>query len=190
MGCLYCRKKIGPLRRLTDRHYCSNDHRKKYISSKSARAVREAEDLYGFEDTHGTSWRAVMEVKPEDKPERRGGIGTSIFVGVSVVVLVLAISQLPMNSGGSKAVSPLPDTNPHPNQGGFGQLIGNMIQSKTAGTLRDDFHTGLGGWEGFRSIRRGLEPDGRRSSPGILTALEAFLIALKLRTRVHGTDRS
>lgn len=151
MGCLYCRKKIGPLRKLRDRHYCSDDHRKKYISSKSARAVREAEDLYGFEDTHGTSWRAVLEVKPEDKAERRGGIGTSIFVGVSVVVLVLAISQLPMNSGGSKAVSPLPDAHPHPNQGGFGQLIGNMIQSKTAGTLRDDFHTGLGGWEGFRS---------------------------------------
>src|SRR5271155_5625505 len=145
MGCLYCRKKIGPLRRLRDRHYCSNEHRKKYISSRSARAVREAEDLYGFEDTHGTSWRAVLEVKPEDKAERRGGIGTSIFVGVSVVVLILAISQLPMNSGAAKAVSPLPDANPHPNQGGFGQLIGNLIQSKTAATLRDDFHTGLGG---------------------------------------------
>jgi hypothetical protein len=113
--------------------------------------VREAEDLYGFEETHGTSWRAVLEVKPEDKADRRGGIGTSIFVGVSVVVLILAISQLPMNSGAVKAVSPLPDANPHPNQGGFGQLIGNLIQSKTAGTLRDDFHTGLGGWEGFRS---------------------------------------
>ena len=150
-GCLFCRKNIGPLRRLKDPHFCSTEHRKKY-GSRSARAVREAEDLYGFDDSQGVSFRAVTAVKPEDKSERRAGLGTSIFVGIAVVVLVLALSQFPMNSPAAKAISPLPDTNPHPGQNGIGQLIGNLIQSKTSGTLRDDFHAGLEGWEGLRSI--------------------------------------
>jgi hypothetical protein len=151
MGCLYCRKNIGPLRRLRDRHFCSKDHRKRY-STKSARALREVEDLYGFDDTQGSTWKAVTALAPEDKSERRGGIGTSIFVAITVVVLVLALSQVPINSPTAKAISPLPVANPRPNQGGFGQLIGNLIQSKTSGTLRDDFRTGLSGWEGLKSI--------------------------------------
>jgi hypothetical protein len=149
-GCLYCRKNIGPLRRLRDSHFCCKDHRKKY-TVRSARALREAEDLYGFGETHGATWRAVTAVKPEDKPERRAGMGTSIFVGIVVVVLVLAVSQLPRNSSGPRVVSALPNSNPHPNQNGFGQLIGNLIQRETSGTLRDDFHSGLSGWEGLRS---------------------------------------
>jgi hypothetical protein len=151
MGCLYCRKNIGPVRKLRDRYFCSQDHRKKY-TTKSARALREAEDLYGFDDSQRPSWRSVTAVRPEEKSERRGGIGTSIFVGVTVVVLVLALSQVPVNPPPAKGVSPLPDTNPHPSQSGFGQLIGNLIQSKTSGTLRDDFQTGLNGWEGVRSM--------------------------------------
>jgi hypothetical protein len=156
-GCLYCRKNIGPVRRLRDPHFCSNDHRRKY--SSSARAVREAEDLYGFEER-----RSI----PEDKPERRGGMGTSIFVGLTVVVLVLAVSQLPSSSTAPKAISPLPDTNPHPGPNGFGQLIGNLIQSKTSGTLHDDFHTGLSGWEGLRSIGSDWSTDAGQVRPASL----------------------
>jgi hypothetical protein len=144
-GCLYCRKNIRPLRRQKDPHFCSQEHRQKY-ASRSARAVREAEDLYGVDPRH-------VALELEDKPYRRGGgMGISIFVGITVVILVLALSQLPMHSTALKAVSPLPNTNPNSNQGGFGQTIGNLIESKTSGTLRDDFHTGLDGWEGLRSV--------------------------------------
>ena len=44
MVCRYCRKKIGPLRKLKDTNFCCDDHRQKSVS-RSARAVREAEDL-------------------------------------------------------------------------------------------------------------------------------------------------
>jgi len=144
MGCLYCRKHLGPLRRLRDRQFCSPDHRSKY-SNRSARAIREAEDLYGF-DT-----QVVLEDR-EDKPDRRAGMGTTIFVGIISLVCVLALSRLQGTSPGPKAVSALPDTNPHPNQGGFGQLLGNLIQSRTSTTLHDDFHAGFSGWEGLKSI--------------------------------------
>jgi hypothetical protein len=146
--CLFCRKNIGPLRRVKDPHFCCEDHRKKY-NHKSARVVREAEDMYGFDTA---TWQALTTVQPEEKQERRAGLGTTIFVAMTALVLVLALSRLPMNSVGIRAVSALPNTNPHPDQGGFGQLIGNLIQTKTSGTLRDDFHTGLSGWEGLKPI--------------------------------------
>jgi hypothetical protein len=164
MGCLYCRKNIGPLRKLRDREFCSNDHRKKY-AAKSARAVRESEDLYGFNETN---WRSLTAVKPEDKSDRKAGIGTTIFVGLTVLVLVLAISQLPMGSPALKSVSALPDTNPHPNQGGVGQAIGNLIQSKTSGTLRDDFHSGLNGWEGLKAVSTDWNLNGAEVRPASL----------------------
>ncbi len=106
MGCLYCRKNISPLRRLKDQHFCCDEHRKKY-ASKSARALREAEDLYGVDDTQLPTWRAVIGPKPEDKSERRAGFGATIFVGVTIVVLLLALSQMPMGSPARQSSLPV-----------------------------------------------------------------------------------
>jgi hypothetical protein len=148
-GCLYCRKRIGPLRRWRDKYFCSQEHRKKY-GTRSARALREAEDLYGFDETRSATWRAVTAPKPEDKSERRAGFGTTVFVGLTVAVLILALSQLPGYSPASKAISPLPD-NPHNTRGGFGQTISNLIQTQTSGTMREDFHTGFANWDSLKS---------------------------------------
>lgn len=144
MGCLYCRKNISPLRKLKDPHFCSDEHREKF-ATKSARALREAEDLYGFSST-------VIVAKPEDKSERRAGFGATIFVGGAIAVLLLAFSQMSSNSPAPKAISPLPE-NPHNNRGGgFAQTIGNLIQSQASGTLREDFHSGVSSWDGLKSL--------------------------------------
>jgi hypothetical protein len=143
MGCLYCRKNIAPLRKLKDPHFCSDEHRKKF-ASKSARALREAEDLYGF----GSN---VTVPKPEDKSERRAGFGPTIFIGGAVAVLFLALSQMHSNSPAPKAISPLPD-NPHNNGAGVGQTIANLIQNQTSGTLREDFRSGFSNWDGLKSV--------------------------------------
>jgi hypothetical protein len=143
IGCLYCRKNISPLRKLKDPHFCCDEHRKKG-ASKSARALREAEDLYGFGSTISTS-------KPEDKSERRAGFGGIIFVGVIIVVLLLGLSRVSTNSPAPRAVSPLPD-NPHNNSAGFGQTIANLIQDRTSGTLREDFRSGFSNWDGLKSV--------------------------------------
>jgi hypothetical protein len=151
MGCLYCHKPIGALRRLQDQHFCCDEHRRK-LTSKSARALREAEDLYGFDESQQPTWRMITRSKPEDKSDRKPGLGTSIFVGLTVVLLLIALSQLPVNAPAPKAaVSPLPDTNPHAATGGLGQMISNLIQNKGSGTLREDFHSGFGNWEGVSS---------------------------------------
>jgi len=144
MICLYCRKKIGRLRRLRDSQFCCSDHRKK-LATKSARALREAEDLYGFDES--TAWRNI-QTKPEEKGERRAGLATTVFAGLAVVFVVLALSDLP--AGGPRStVSPLPGSNPKVANGGFGQTLNRLFSSKAA--MREDFRSGFGNWEGFRS---------------------------------------
>lgn len=149
MVCRYCNKKIGPFRKLRDPHFCSDDHRKK-STSKSARALREAEDLYGFNETQLPTWRAITQAKRDEKSSRPG-MSTTVFAGLAVVFVLLALSQLPMGAPAAKSISPLPDTNPHPGRGSFGQMLGNLLQSKGSGTLREDFRAGAANWEGFKS---------------------------------------
>lgn len=152
MVCLYCRQNIGALRKMRDTRFCSDDHRKKFATG-SARALREAEDLYGFDESASTTLRNVTQVKTEDKSDRRSGHSATIFAALVVVFLILALSQLPMSApSGGRPVSPMPDASPHASKGGFGQAIANLIQSKGSGTLREDFHGGLSNWEGFKSI--------------------------------------
>jgi hypothetical protein len=148
MGCLYCQKTISPWRKLKDPHFCCAQHRKKF-RTRSARALREAEDLYGFEELQAASWKAITAPKQEDKSERKAGLGTTIFVGLTVAVLMIAFSQLPNYTPASKPVSPLPD-NPH-GGGRIAQTISSLIQSETGGTLHDNFHSGFSNWEGLRS---------------------------------------
>jgi hypothetical protein len=150
MACRYCRKKIGPLRKLKDSHFCCDDHRTKF-SSKSARALREAEDLYGYDDSRLPTWRTITQAKREEKTGQKGLSGT-VFAGLAVVFVLLALSQLPMGAPRAKTISPLPDANPHPGTSGFGQMIGSLLQSKSSGTLREDFQSGVANWEGFKSV--------------------------------------
>ncbi len=149
MVCRYCRKKIGPVRKLKDPHFCSDEHRQK-ATSKSARAVREAEDLYGVDQNQLPTWRAITQAKREEK-QGKGGMSTTVFAGLAVVFVLLALSQLPMGSPPVKSISPLPDTNAHTSRNGFAQMVGNLLQSQGSGTLREDFHTGAANWVGFKS---------------------------------------
>src|SRR5258708_4150185 len=149
MVCRYCRKKIGPVRKLKDPHFCSDEHRQK-ATSKSERWVREAEDLYGVDQNHLPTWRAITQAKREEK-QGKGGMSTTVFAGLAVVFVLLALSQLPMGSPPVKSISPLPDTNAHTSRNGFAQMVGNLLQSQGSGTLREDFHTGAANWVGFKS---------------------------------------
>jgi len=152
MVCRYCKKKIGPLRKLRDPYFCCNDHRKK-LTAKSARVVREAEELYGYDEYQLPTWKAITQTKREDK-QNRGGLSTMVFAAVAVVFVMLAASQLSTSGGPSKplvTVSPMPDASPHTSKSGFGQMLANLVQHNGSGTLREDFRSGVANWEGFKS---------------------------------------
>jgi hypothetical protein len=163
MICLYCRKHIGVFRRLSDKEFCCADHRKK-LANRSARAVREAEDLYGSDETE--AWREITKIKPEDKTERRTGMATVLFVGVAIVFVMLAVSDLPM-SGPRSSISPLPGSNAKgASGGGLGQTLGNMLSGK--GAMREDFRAGFGNWEGSKSMPSEWGSEGGHVRPSSL----------------------
>ena len=166
MVCLYCRKKIGLMRSLTDRSFCCGDHRKK-LTLKSARAIREAEDLYGFDESQ-VSWRVLTQPSPEDKPQQRAGYGASIFFAVAVLIVLLGLSQMRTNAPVGRAVSPEPSANLNQNGSGFGRMIGSLIETKGSGTLRDDFRSGFGNWEGLKSIGSDWKAAGGEVRPASL----------------------
>jgi hypothetical protein len=149
--CLYCRKKIGPLRRLRDAQFCSTGHRRK-LTSGSARAFRDAEELYGVEEMNSPTWGTITQLKRDEKEERKGGFGTTIFVALGVVLLFAAMAQMQQGPAPSaKVVSALPKNSTSTQSGGIFQTLGNLVQSQASSNLHDDFHAGLNNWEAVAS---------------------------------------
>ncbi len=141
MVCLYCRKPIGLLRRIKDPNFCCDSHRQKLVS-RSARALRDVEDLYG-PDAH---WK-LLDPPKNAKP----GYATTVFAVLGVTFLLLAISDLPLGSAPTPAVAL--STSPHgkgqsDDSGGLSSLLGTLVRSGTYSTARDDFHGSLGDWRG------------------------------------------
>ena len=142
MVCLYCRKPIGLIRRIKDPNFCSDDHRQKLVS-RSARALRDVEDLYG-PDAH---WK-LLDPPKNAKP----GYATTVFAVLGVTFLLLAISDLPMGNSPQPAVavstSPRGKGQADQSGGGLGSLFSSLLKSGTYSTSREDFHTGLSDWRG------------------------------------------
>jgi hypothetical protein len=157
MVCLYCRRPVGILRRIKDPNFCSDEHRQKLVS-KSARALREAEDLYGPEASkwHFQEQKAAKEGRP--------GQATTIFALLAIAFLLLALSDLPV--GGGSYVSPLPSGGKDAAKGGLGSTIAKSIWTGTGSTVRDDFGAVAANWEGARSGAADWSVDGGYVRPG------------------------
>ncbi len=149
MACLYCRRKIGPLRKWMDANFCCSDHRRKY-KANSARAVREAEDQFGFDENWNERWRLYAN-KATAKSNNTPSQASAFLMVLAVAFILLAVFKGP---GGDS--TPTDNTQ---NQGGPSGLmgggdsglrhkIGAAIQSQAPVSLRDDFSTGLAKWEG------------------------------------------
>ena len=141
MVCLYCRKPVGFVRRIKDPNFCSDEHRQKLVS-RSARALRDAEDLYGPE----AGWAASRQLPEKTAREGRPGHATTIFAVAAIAFLLVAVSDLPVTN--SSYVSPLPSNGKAAPKEGLGTTIGNVV-SIHSGTARDDFRSGLANWESF-----------------------------------------
>src|ERR1051326_2766204 len=91
MSCLFCRRKIGPLRKFVDSNFCSAEHRRKYRAN-SARALREAEDLYGSDDELNERWRLYASKAPE-QPHSHHSQSSAFVVAIAVAFLLFAITR-------------------------------------------------------------------------------------------------
>jgi len=89
------------------------------------------------------------------KSESRPGQAATVFALLAITFMLLAIADLPMNSGpsgGARQVSTSAPETPKPSRGGgLRDMLGGVIRSRAPITLKDDFRTGLGHWEGLHA---------------------------------------
>jgi hypothetical protein len=133
MRCLTCGKQIGPIRSLTDRRYCCDDHRK--AVRKSARLLREIGDTGDLEEP----W--LTTTTPAE--QRVHGTGGFVAIGIGLLAcLVVLLLTFPPNreriSGGRS--TPLPLALP--------EGIEKALPAAPPLSLREDFQAGLSAWTG------------------------------------------
>jgi hypothetical protein len=136
MVCLVCRKKIGLFRRLRDREFCCEDHRRK-SRIKSARALRDCPELWGEEEPWPVDLRvyAKKSVKPANPFVRLAAIPFTLLILVAVWLVPTVVVEGPV-----KSYIPSADHL----QGVFGKAILGLQTHR----VREDFRSGIKDWWG------------------------------------------
>jgi hypothetical protein len=139
MRCLYCQKKIGLFRRLTDREYCCRSHRKR-MRGVSARVVRNTFDVDDLSEIWPVHLRPLDE-SMEKTPSQSNLASTAIF---SLVILgALAVGSMGLvGPGGAVRLKT--------SAGPFDDLR-KSIRNHAAVHLSDNFQGGLRDWKSFSS---------------------------------------
>src|SRR6476661_5536883 len=103
MHCLYCRKEIGLLRRLSDSEYCRQEHRIQ-MRTQSARALRNARDYDSVDDYDQDSTIFVKPItgiicnppQSESSVVSTAAFGLLLIAGVFVATLGVSDGDRPM----------------------------------------------------------------------------------------------
>ena len=102
MRCLVCGKGIGPVRRLFDRKYCCDRHRKT-ARKLSARALRDSSDTDELEEP----WLVTAGPRGEDRRRTPSGTGFSPASGILlIVVIIFVVLVVPPSNRVSPTTSP------------------------------------------------------------------------------------
>jgi len=137
MRCLHCSKRIGLLRRLSDRQFCCDEHRRIARRAYSVRVARDARNVVEYED----SWlvtAADLQGKPNQKPGFGVGSGL-VLVGITLALVLL----LPRSDG----TLPLDPISYLPPSAGMGDRLTRALPFKGSVRLRDDFRLDLRNWQ-------------------------------------------
>ena len=153
MNCKHCGSKIGLTRLISDRQYCSDEHRLK-AKADSARG-RNPRWVYGDEDLYD-----VYEIldKPANEVQKqklaKAQAGAAMVLSI-ILVFVLAFSWLGNGSSGVPMIDRAGLTaklggGGAPGLGGEGFLsaLREMIPTRAPIRLKDDFRAGLDSWIG------------------------------------------
>ncbi len=141
MTCLFCRRNIGLLRSYGDANFCCAEHRNKYRAN-SARALREAEDLYGADGDLGESRRTRAHAATP--------ASSSIASSVALVTIPAAFLLFAMTRGSGDGPAPPRPPREHassPSASVLQRGIGQAIERAPV-TIRETFASGLSKWKG------------------------------------------
>jgi len=136
MRCLVCGKDIGLLRRILDRKYCCDRHRKT-ARKLSARAVRDARDFEELEEP----WL----ITPGLGAERRKAHGSGLSPAAGILLLVLIIFVVLVAPPGKGTVrAPLH----RPRSFSILNRVQKLLPGAPTVDFQTDFHADLSDWAG------------------------------------------
>lgn len=138
MRCLACGKQIGLLRRLRDRRYCSEEHRK--APRKSARLLRDLEE-------DGDAEEPWLVARPAEGSPAGRELITAVGIGLLACLAVLLL-----------IAPPAPERPPS----GLARRLERFLPATAAVRLVENFRAGLNAWTEVPSeSSQGLVRDGR-----------------------------
>jgi hypothetical protein len=136
MQCQVCGKQIGPFRRLWDRKFCCDRH-KKAAQRLSARALRDEPDY----DTLEEPWLITAGLGDERKKSSGSGVGPAAGI-LLVVFLIFVVLVVPPGKKTGPAPRPQPSKLNIPNQ------IKKMLPGAPTVDFTEDFRSGFQDWVG------------------------------------------
>jgi hypothetical protein len=157
MQCNYCKGNIGFWRGLSDRHFCSDEHRRRSRAG-SSRNVRESL-IYGDEE--------LYEIVTSDRSQKQkhAKLQAQVIVVLSTVMIgILAFAAATRQGGGGtdglpgKTISltgEISRNNPMLSQAE--EFFKSFLPANGPIKLHEDFRTGLTGWMGGRDSDWGLD---------------------------------
>lgn len=156
MLCKFCSKKIGWLRGLRDREYCSAAHRRN-ARVLSARALRDASQLWGDDEIWPIELTAFA--RPPKKPPNNFVRLAAIPFAFLVLVLVWLAPTVAVDTPGR---SYLPATDR------LQSVVENTVPSLKVHRYRDDFRKGLADWSNGGRSASGWSLEAGAVRPGKL----------------------
>ncbi len=136
MRCLVCGKDIGPIRRLFDRRYCC-DHHRKTARRLSARAIRDTQDPDELEEP----WL----ITPGLGKQKRKSSGTGLGAPATILLVALAVALVVTNPQRQGRAS---FSTPKPRRVALLERLQQYIPGAPTFDLREDFRRGAADWIG------------------------------------------
>ena len=141
MHCLYCRRKIGAVRKLWDRQFCCPEHRL-FHATRSSRVLRERENVF----TYHERW---YEEKTERRQKKDAGLWGVLVLGGVAGLLICATFIAPKDtprqsisfSAGEKGGS---------KQSFLSSTLNRVMGSAPVLQAQEDFRSDLGSWKDLR----------------------------------------
>jgi len=148
MVCLWCGKKIGLMRGVLDREFCSQVHRR--LASKAPDRIAKDIDVTSDYDMSDL-WSVDKENKRQSKSGHQA-VGVFAVLGIVTLAAVGLATSGSGGGGGGSSASHLPSLNPTAStSSGWGDSMRSVWRSHAQVTLTHDFSQGIGDFIGAHS---------------------------------------
>ena len=183
LHCQFCQTRIGIIRRLRDKEYCSDEHRRQ-MRARSSRVLRDVGyEMYSVEE----NWdeRHIGEVpaapKERDKPRQATHLGAALIASFAIGLALFGT----IGRNGTNTIDPVPNSGGR-KTGFMEDLINKIPSGPPAIAMKDTFSNGLSNWQGLSSGISGWKLDGGLIHPGDLKIWKNSLALSNYRLQFEG----